>query len=488
MTQEQYLQRGIEIVKTLTSFTYQAYLIGGVVRDYLMNNEFNDIDIATSATPEQVQELFPEVKMEYAHLGFVTLKEDGVTFEISTFREEVYDKPRKPSKIYYANNLVDDVKRRDFTINALALTDNYKVVDLVKGQKDLKKKKVRVIGRGKIRFKEDPLRILRAYNLVARFNFKIAGTTEFAIRKTNKYLKDISNYQISRELHKIMEHKYGKKAIKAVVELNTHKYLEDYTLGLEVISRNYKRFDMIEKFALCYAVKNKIPENTCFDKMTLTKLQTILKVVEATKNWTKDKEESVTPIDIFNYGADLLLTATKINHYLLEKYPNISSKIKKMNEELPIHSISDMKFHGSDLVEINNGETGPYIKEVMEQLSSEVILGLVENEYKALKERALELLKNETETIEGEVTDPHEVVTEEEVKVTDNPTNELVQIKIRFDLEYRDLLKTNLASFVKGTETKEELDALEESIGKTIKETLLNQNPEYQILVEKGLI
>ena len=140
MNQEQYLKRGIEIIKTLTSFAYQAYLIGGVVRDYVMNNEFNDIDIATNATPEQVKELFPTVKMEYAHLGFVTLKEDGVTFEISTFREEVYDKPRKPSKIYYAENLVDDVKRRDFTINALALTENYQVVDLVKGLKDIKRK------------------------------------------------------------------------------------------------------------------------------------------------------------------------------------------------------------------------------------------------------------------------------------------------------------------------------------------------------------
>ena len=174
MNQEQYLKRGIEIIKTLTSFAYQAYLIGGVVRDYVMNNEFNDIDIATNATPEQVKELFPTVKMEYAHLGFVTLKEDGVTFEISTFREEVYDKPRKPSKIYYAENLVDDVKRRDFTINALALTDNYQVVDLVKGLKDIKRKRVRIIGKGKVRFKEDPLRIFRAYNLVAILKLNLA--------------------------------------------------------------------------------------------------------------------------------------------------------------------------------------------------------------------------------------------------------------------------------------------------------------------------
>ena len=488
MNQEQYLKRGIEIVKTLTSFTYQAYLIGGVVRDYLMNNEFNDIDIATNATPEQVQELFPQVKMEYAHLGFVTLKEDGATFEISTFREEVYDKPRKPSKIYYANNLVDDVKRRDFTINALALTDKYEVVDLVKGQKDLKRKRIRIIGKGKVRFKEDPLRILRAYNLMARFDFKIAGRTEFAIRKSNKYLKDISNYQISRELYKIMDHKYGRKAIKEMVELNSNNYLYDYKVGLEILAKNYKKFDMIEKFALCYAVKNQIPDNTCFDKITLSKIQTILRVVEETKLWTKDHEVSVTPLDVFNYGADLLLSATKINHYLLEKYPNISKEINKINLHLPIHAISDMKFHGSDLVEINNGEAGPYIKDIMDELSTEVVLGKVENEYKALRERATELLQEKTGTIEGEVTDPHEVVSDGEVKKIESPNTELVAAKIRYDVEFTNLLKSNLASYIKGDESPEEIEKLEEVISKSIRDTLISQNPEYQILEEKGLI
>ena len=427
--------------------------------------------------------------IRYAHLGFVTLKEDGVTFEISTFREEVYDKPRKPSKIYYAENLVDDVKRRDFTINALALTDKYQVVDLVKGLKDIKRKKVRIIGKGKIRFKEDPLRIFRAYNLVARFNFRIAGLTEFAIRKSNKYLKEVSNYQLSRELHKIFEAKYGKKAVRYIVELNSHKRLQDYSVGLEILAKHYKHFDMIEKFALCYAVNKRIPDNTCFDKVTLTKIQSILKACEETKIWTKTNEQTVTPLDIFNYGADLLLSATKINHYLERNYPNITKKINKMNKQLPIHSMADMKFHGADLVEANNGETGPYIKDIMDQLSKEVVLGLVENDYKVLRQRALELLNNQEGKTEGEILEPHEVVNNtEEVKSFENPTDELITIKIKYDLEYTELLKTNMASFVKGHETPEELEKLEAIISKNIREALIIQNPEYQLLEKKGLI
>lgn len=485
--QEQYLEKAIEIIKTLNDFTYQAYLIGGVVRDYIMHNEFNDIDICTSATPEQVQALFPEVRMEYAHLGFVTLKVDDMSFEISTFKEEVYEGHRKPSKIYYAQTLVEDVKRRDFTINALALTDKYQVVDLVKGQKDIKHKTIRIIGKGRKRFKEDPLRILRAYNLVGRFNFRIATGTEYAIMATNKYLKEISNYQISRELHKIITSKYGKRAVKTLVDLKTNEHLKDYEKGLYIISRHFKKFDLIEKFALCYAVNNQIPEHTCFDKATLTKIQSILKCVEATKDINPKNDINLTVKDVFNYGVDLLLSASKINYYLRNKYPKLAKTIKNLDEKLPIHSISEMKFHGSDITDLNNGETGPYIKDIMEQLSTEVILGMVENNHKALKTRAVELLEEYKDKEHGIVTDPHEVVTEEE-KVVENTNNELINLKVRFDIEYTELLKSNLASFVKGDETPEQLEELEKTISHGIKEGLINQNPEYKLLEEKGLI
>ena len=148
-----------------------------------------------------------------------------------------------------------------------------------------------------------------------------------------------------------------------------------------------------------------------------------------------------------------------------------------------------MKFHGADLVEANDGKTGPYIKEIMDELSKEVVLGLVENEYRVLRQRALELLNNQEGKTEGEVLEPHEVVNNsEEVKSFDNPTDELITIKIKYDLEYTELLKTNMASFVKGHETDEELEKLEAIISKNIREALIIQNPEYQLLEKKGLI
>lgn len=512
--QEQYLEKGLEIIKTLNSFTYQAYLVGGVVRDYIMDNKFVDIDIATNATPTQIQAIYPDVNMEYEHLGCVTLKLDGFTFEISTFKEEEYTEPRKPSKIYYAQELIDDVKRRDFTINALALTDNLKVVDLVKGQKDIKKKKVRVIGKAKVRFKEDPLRILRAYNLVARFNFNISFFTALGIKKTNKYLKTISNHQISREILKIFEAPFGRKAIGEMIDNRTFKYLKHYKDGMACIYKYYKKLSTIEKLTLCFALSEEIPENTSFDKNMLNKIQTLYKVVEETKHYTKNSKENINEKDVFDYGLELLLSALKINYYIRDDYPKLFNKVKKMDKNLPIHEVGELKLNGKDVVLLNRGVAGPYVKTVMDQLVTEVLLGKVNNDYNELKVRTLEILdemngvniqeekpKEET-VVKQDVFPVQEVVypKQEEVaqtKVVDiyedekpkvEVSNEIIRLKVHYDLEFNELVKNALASFIKGNESDDEVDALKTLIAKQVKEALLSQNPEYHILEQKGLI
>ena len=336
---EQYLNKGLEIVKILNSFTYQAYLVGGVVRDYIMHNDFIDVDIATNATPTQIKEIFPNVNMEYQHLGCVTLKVDDYVFEISTFKEEVYEKTRKPSKIYYAQNLIDDVKRRDFTVNALALTDTLKVVDLVKGQKDIKRKIVRCIGRPSVRFKEDPLRILRAYNLVARFNFNIAIRTIIGIHSSNKYLRELSNYQVSKEIVKIFEAPYGKKAVSEMINYKTHKHLSYYGKGMPYIQKYFKKLSLLEKIVICYCLSEDIPENTCFDKVFLNKIRDLLIAVEATKNYKKKEKENITNADVYKYGAETLLSAVKINYYIRNSYPKLFNKVKKIDKKLSIHPL-----------------------------------------------------------------------------------------------------------------------------------------------------
>ena len=147
MDKEAYFTRGQEIVRRLNELTYEAYFVGGVVRDYLLKKDFTDIDIATSATPEQIYQEFPTVDMTYASRGCVTFTEGEFKYEISTFKEETYlNRTRNPNMIHFSMHLMEDINRRDFTINAIAMTDNLDIVDLCGGKKDLEKKTIRVIG------------------------------------------------------------------------------------------------------------------------------------------------------------------------------------------------------------------------------------------------------------------------------------------------------------------------------------------------------
>ena len=135
-----YFMRGLELISALKSKMYEAYIVGGAVRDYLLNIDFKDIDIATNATPEEVLDIFKDLDIDdrYASLGSVVIRENGFYYEITTFRNEEYVK-YKIKDVHYSKKLVEDIIRRDYTINALALTPNLTIIDLVEGQKDLEK-------------------------------------------------------------------------------------------------------------------------------------------------------------------------------------------------------------------------------------------------------------------------------------------------------------------------------------------------------------
>ena len=519
MRPEQYFNRGLEIVRLLKSFTFDAYIVGGAVRDYIMKREFVDIDIATSATPDQVLKIFPQAHGEYKDLGFVLLKEEDVIFEISTFKIEVYENTRKPSQIYYATDFAQDLARRDFTVNALALTDKLQVVDLVKGVRDLKWHTIRAIGNPLQRFKEDPLRILRAYSLMARFNFRMDYKTMRGVIRSNYLVNSISNYQLSKELNKILNAKYAVKALKAMAKYHTLDYLTDYKEGFKVLKHAYHEFNEVERLALCFALKG-IPENTCFDKATLGKIRKILDITQKTSGINKKEKQPLSKKDLFDYGTEDLLSAVKINYYLQPHYPKLDAKILRMAKHMPIKQMSELKFHGSDLVNLGQNIDPIFIKKIMEELASEVVLEMIPNEYRQLKERAIILLNglqqaghtsthrvNPDPVVRDEtIVSSASPLSSEMVRETKNLPNEvgladfeetplpkrsddaLISLKVHYDLEFNEHVKNALASFTTGNESEEELLAIKKSVEKSVKQALLSQNPEYHQLEQKGLI
>jgi poly(A) polymerase len=194
------------ICQTLRAAGHQAYLVGGCVRDILLNREPVDYDIATDATPDQVQKIFPNSLAVGAQFGVMIVTEGAEQVEVATFRSDVgYSDGRHPDQVVYAKSPEEDVRRRDFTINGLMLNPaNGEILDFVQGRKDLEGHVVRAIGDPEKRFREDKLRMLRAVRFAARFAYTLDPATFAAIRELASEIDQVSAERICDELTKLL--------------------------------------------------------------------------------------------------------------------------------------------------------------------------------------------------------------------------------------------------------------------------------------------
>ena len=195
------------IIDKLTQGGYKAYAVGGAVRDSVMAVPFSDVDVTTSATPTQMLEVFKDLKVYPTGLkhGTITVVVDDESIEVTTFRtEKGYSDNRRPDEVTFINDLEEDLKRRDFTINAMAYNDKEGLIDYFDGVKDVKNKIIRAVGDADTRFKEDALRILRALRFSSVLNFEIEKSTKDAIFKNKKLLKNVSIERVYVELIKLL--------------------------------------------------------------------------------------------------------------------------------------------------------------------------------------------------------------------------------------------------------------------------------------------
>lgn len=183
---------------------FRLFMIGSTSRDYLLNNEINDYDFVTDATPEEVKK-FLDVDMTFAKFGSVKYYLNDNKIDIVTLREEGdYEDERHPSYIKFIKDINVDYKRRDFTINAIYIDENYAVQDISKtGEEDLFNKRLRFIGEPEKRIKEDPLRILRAKRFIIEYELFIDETTKEIIHKNLYLLKYISKGKLEEENRKL---------------------------------------------------------------------------------------------------------------------------------------------------------------------------------------------------------------------------------------------------------------------------------------------
>ncbi len=210
----------IEIVKRLREAGYVAYFVGGCVRDLVMGKQPQDYDIATSAQPDEVMQLFPGTLTVGAKFGVVLVVHDGNQYEVATFRSDgAYRDGRRPNEVIYSSDPLQDVLRRDFTINGLLYDPIIEeVVDLVDGIKDIQEGILRTIGDPSQRFLEDHLRLIRAVRFAARFQLRLEPATRDSVIKLSARIKQVSAERIREELIKVLTEGYAERGIRLLDE------------------------------------------------------------------------------------------------------------------------------------------------------------------------------------------------------------------------------------------------------------------------------
>ncbi len=273
-----------EIQEKLAGANFEAYLVGGCVRDFLLDKKPKDWDFTTNAKPEEIQKIFPDSVYEnkFGTVGVKTRSEDPTTalVEITTYRKEgKYTDKRHPDDITFAKNLEEDLSRRDFTINALAIelnakSDkengtpikhvalNIKLIDPFNGQKDLKEKIIRAVGNPPERFQEDALRLMRAIRFSAQLGFEIEKETAAAIKKNAWLLEFIAKERVADELSKLLLTENAHEGIRAMQTLGLLKYvMPELEEGVDMEQNKHHKYTVFEHNvrSLEYAAQNNFP-------------------------------------------------------------------------------------------------------------------------------------------------------------------------------------------------------------------------------------
>ena len=398
------------IINTLEKNGYEAYAVGGCVRDAIIGKEPNDWDITTNATPMQVKKLFKHTIDTGIQHGTVTIMIDKVGYEVTTYRiDGKYADGRHPDKVEFTVSLKEDLKRRDFTINAMAYNDTKGIIDLFGGIEDLKEGIVKCVGNPYNRFDEDALRILRAFRFAAVLNFEVEEKTKKAAGDLAENLNKISKERIRTELDKLIMSDTPEKLMEAR-KCGLLKYIlsevED-DINIELVKAMPKN-NYMKWAALLYHREeeevSKILKKLKFDNKTVNICKRIVGYSKDFRNIYKENVRVAAHevgVDIFDKFLEFSKVCINLQDWKGGEYPdnsdyinNIEHLYKKVIDDGDCLSLKELAVKGGDLMEIGVPK-GAMLGEILNILLYKVLDNPKYNNREKLLEIAGNIINNE---------------------------------------------------------------------------------------------
>ena len=406
------------IIEELEKNGFEGFVVGGCVRDTIMGRKPNDWDIATNARPEEVMDIFDKTIPTGVQHGTVTVLVDKIPYELTTYRiDGEYVDMRHPENVEFSKNIVDDLSRRDFTINAMAYNNSRGLVDEFGGIDDIEKKVIKCVGNPDKRFNEDALRMIRAIRFSAKLGFEIEENTYQSILKNASNIKCISIERINKELEETI--KYDSERLGLLNNIGISEWLFGVELEEENLSMAEKADDFLEEYNLYNKeeeeLKNAlkrmfVTRNIGNEKLkeTLRKLRYSRRDIDITSklygvskinNYSyiadkdvSDDEKKVLIKYILKDTGDISLAKYGIYSWLIEKNANPSVCFSLFNDIIDsgeCFSMSQLNVNGKDIIE-NNIAKGAAVGKLLNAMLEYVIIHPEENE----KEKLLAFAKN----------------------------------------------------------------------------------------------
>ena len=380
----------LPVMQQLVDAGYEAYFVGGSVRDMLLHKPISDVDIATSATPQEVKDIFPhtvDVGIEHGTVMVIYHKEG---YEVTTFRtEEGYEDFRHPDKVTFVRSLEEDLKRRDFTINALAIGIDDQLMDFFDGIGDLERQCLRCVGDAKERFNEDALRMFRAVRFVGQLGFQIEEKTKNAISLLKMNLSKVAVERMKVEFEKMIQSSYRKDALKLFVETGLYQACPLFDGKDEILLKlaefPLKEMSVLQAWILFIDELNlSDKEVTHLLKSWKSSNEQIRDVLVGYKTYRARKEEEWN--FFFAYACPYEV-ACEVEALLIAQDKSTSMKgLEATYHSLPIRSMNDIHLNGHDIIRILKlDKKGPIIGQVLKTVEKMILEQSISNDAEVLE-------------------------------------------------------------------------------------------------------
>ena len=367
------------IIRTLKQDGFEAYYVGGCVRDYLMDIKINDIDIATSALPEEINKIFKKVIPVGIDHGTVIVRYNHTSYEVTTFRDN-----KNTQK-----NIHNDLSMRDFTVNSLAMDESGQIIDLFNGVTDINNQVIKTVGSPNERFTEDPLRIIRALRFVSQFGFSIEDKTLLTMNNLKSKIAQLSIERITSEMHKFFIGNYLNYGLHYLLITKIYKELPIFKNNKKLIQFLPNDIKPFNRFSEVISYFHLIDQNITINQWVKAwKVSNIVKketinLVSALENY---QSKDINVMLLYKLDEELINSFVKVVKLYLQKELNDETILSQKNA-LVISSRKDLAIDGNDITKLfPHLKQGKWIEDLLKEIEEEVLYKRLTNDKKIIKE------------------------------------------------------------------------------------------------------